>query len=265
MVSIKFCKKRLKEKETRNHSAMDTQENNDFQPNVREIDPLQPQLSIEDWETSKPDPQTIKLDLETLLEIWFFQILLVAGIRLTLILVAAFQHDSPSMGSATVLMGIIAFFFILSKGTDNYYLIDLQKQQVLYNFNFLSIQKQSVKMTLDCLTGIAVGCKLLSTNNKNFPAYAIFLIDYKGQSLRMTNWKDIPVENANLFADWLGKNLNCPVFPGETEKTFEVSNIGGIKVEYLPVSINYFKVLQIFLIAGAGAAIVLFMFYLKFK
>ena len=66
------------------------------------------------------------------------------------------------------------------------------------------------------------------------------------KSVRMTNWNDLPIENANLFANWLGKNLNCPVFPGESEKTFNVDNIGGIKVEYKKVQIDYMKILQYF-------------------
>ena len=147
---------------------MDNQKNNDFQPKVKEIDPPQELQSMKVWKTSKTDSHTIKMDLDTLLEIWFFQILIVGGIIIALFLSTSYKYGSISPIGSIGLIVFIAIFLILYFGTDNYYLIDLKKKQVLYNFSFLFHQNQSVKMSLDRLTGIAVGCKLLSKGDNDF-------------------------------------------------------------------------------------------------
>ncbi|MGE0707679.1 MAG: hypothetical protein AB7N76_08430 [Planctomycetota bacterium] len=129
----------------------------------------------------------LKLELETPLEsLWAWSSLL-SGVAGFLALV-----NLSRLGPGPLIVAVVALAasLLLSANTDNYYLLDLERGELLYRrqvFSHVSVRRQA---SFGEIAGAGVDCRQRSNKERRWCEYALVVILRDGRTLLVSDWQE---------------------------------------------------------------------------
>ena len=160
----------------------------------------------------------LKMDPDTVLEIFFP----IAAVFTGLVSIGAFvmRNNVVAFGFVFVTVALI----VLWRTTDNYYLIDMDRKNILYHFDCLGFQKvKEVGRFSDVHVVTVDSCPRSRKRDGNgrverWSAYVVTVIFKSGERIRVSNWTSRNIGENNSVAQGLAERLNADYLPGEPDK-----------------------------------------------
>ncbi len=155
------------------------------------------------------------------------------------------KHSPPDPSVLRYLpysIGAGVFFLIMRGLTDNYYLFDRQRREVLYHFECAVIRWVSTYLPFDQIKAIGVHGSIHASKHSRWYEYQVQLVDQQGQFHPMSDSKHLSELPAlNQRAENLARLVGCPCLPGKSEHQLVVSpgNHRGepsVALQHVPLS-----------------------------
>lgn len=184
-------------------------------------------------------PRWVKIDLDTPLEA-----VIKAGIWLFLfgsvfIYLEGHGKHPEVLELLPTALWFFTFFLALRLVTDNYYLLDRDKRQILYHFECAGIRRISLYLDFDQVQGIAIGGKVCVAKNSKWYEYSIQLVEKNGKVHEMSDWvsEDL-IQKLDQKLTCLGAVLECPCYPwqfGHVLKVDRTTIPASMRLEFEPL------------------------------
>lgn len=169
-------------------------------------------------------PTYLKLELRTPLEVFFRGSTVLSVIFL---LITTFIYWNEGMGPIIRIMFFCAtvstiFFGLLYRNTDNYYILDIPSQVLLYHFKFFIIKKVRVMARFSEINAVTVSGKFVKTKNDSWWEYYTLMADMEGRATILSDSeKEAFQKNAEL-AEKLAEITGAEYIKGRCNRVAKV-------------------------------------------
>ena len=121
--------------------------------------------------------------------------------------------------------------------TDNYYLLDRERHQILYRFKFLWFRRLRVLLQRKDVVAVAVqGRKSGQRGHSSSWEYRIGVVGNTGRWVALTEWQSEPLEPCNTEAAKLAAMLRCTAYPAAPSCELVVRKENGkVSIAYMPL------------------------------
>lgn len=127
-------------------------------------------------------PSQIKLELKTPLERLFMWLSICSALVLFVGVVGYLEDGMGPLPISTMSVGLVGlvFFFNLYYNTDNFYVLDLERKQLLYHFKFFFIKKISVAESFSDICAVSVSAKYHKSKHSQWYTYQVVYVNNDG-------------------------------------------------------------------------------------
>lgn len=147
-------------------------------------------------DSEKQIPQKIKLDLLTPLEQFFLGLMIISPVMIFVGFSQLKLGDTPVLLVGAVITFVLSFLCYLA--TDNYYVLDIGKRQLLYRFKFLIFERVSKVVDFSGIHAITINNITLRGKGKVSYVYVPELILFDGRVLPIADSKSNKIEMQKL-------------------------------------------------------------------
>lgn len=182
-----------------------------------------------------------KLDLEDGLEQWWSRLSLLLGLLVCIFGLNLFvaKDKAPFALWFLICCGLLGIVAVLRAWTDNYYILDLPRGQLLLHRTFFSFRSLRVVADFDDVAGFAVDGRLHTHKSSSWWEYFIVVLRKGAQRLiPLTDRERGRWETYHEVAQGLAHAADVPYFRGEEEHSLQVarSDTGTLQVSFHPES-----------------------------
>ncbi len=185
----------------------------------------------------------VKLDTDTTLESFLMGgavAALVVALGAGKIALLGHRRSPPSPELLPVALWALPFclvFFIAYCFTDNYYLLDRERQRILYHFKFLWFRRIRVFLQREDILAVAVqGHKASERRGPTYWEYRVGVVGTNGRWVALTEWKKEALEPCNRQAASLAGMLGCKAHSASARCELAVrKKDGAVSITYVPL------------------------------
>lgn len=170
-----------------------------------------------------PGEPRIKIDLSTPVETLWGGVTVLAGAGALVTGYLALTKGGLTLGVAVGLGMVAAVFGLLWYSTDNYYVFDFRRREVLYRRNFFGLESLRRVASFDGVAGFGVNCRNDLNKYGTFSEYWVEMILQGGKAVVLTDRNVDALHTCNNLASQLAETVGAQIWKGKLQRPMQVS------------------------------------------
>lgn len=168
-------------------------------------------------------PAKIKLELKTPLEQFFLWSGVAGGFLLLVGVIGFFEDGMVPMVKMFLIVGTLASIFFLSLyyNTDNYYILDVENQRLLYHFKFFFVRKITVQASFSEISSLTVSGHREKSEDETWWEYRILMINNLGKIFPLSDLQKDSIEKQRQLAQLIARLTGADFVESSPEQIAE--------------------------------------------
>jgi hypothetical protein len=185
-------------------------------------------------------------DFKTPLEQFLYWQTIVGAIGFPLSMLAV---ALDSISDLSTILSVALFLMLLSgffmyRSTDNYYVADLEKNVLFYNFKFLWYKKYSKVAMFNNIDAVSVEGIKHRNQHGIWWAYRAIIVLHSGKVLPISNWLTEDFTTCKLLADKFAGITGAPIVEPKSEHSAKVIKLATGKYSFSHLPFSHFGLLN---------------------
>lgn len=207
-------------------------------------------------------PDKLKLDLKTPLETFFMWSAIIGGFILVAGIIGYIEEGLQTVPKLLLAAGaiLLPLFISLYNHTDNYYIVDISGEQILYHFKFFFFRRVTSVCRFNEISLVTTGGKREKSKYATWWEYAVFILTTDGNLLQMSDFKKDAFDKQKELARRLCDITGSRFIDAPEERIVRAAGLNCVRHEAYTLADSFVEIGMIFVITGFIIAIFVTLF-----